>query len=237
MRADWMMSDKDFAEVWDAARLLTMTSPERGFALWRAVEHVARLTIPGAFVECGCWRGGSAIVMARAAQHFDIGDRPIFLFDTFDGMTEASDRDRDILGRNASDLLRATKDDREQADIWAHATLETVRDGLARNQVDLETLSFIIGDVRITLKSPQTGPISILRLDTDFYDSTLMELEMLYPLLVPGGILIIDDYGHWEGAKAAFEDYFSGDRARYRPFLNAVDYTGRVGVKLAEIPV
>src|SRR5437867_1862945 len=80
---------------------------------------------------------------------------------------------------------------------------------------------------------PQHAPerIALLRLDTDWYESTKHELEHLYPRLAPHGVLIIDDYGHWVGAKQAVDEYFATQKLK--PFLNRLDYTGRLVIKPA----
>lgn len=231
-QTSWMLEDAGFAAAYDAAKPFTMTSLERCFALWRAVEHISRDERPGNFVECGCWRGGSAIVMALAAQAFGLEDRNIFLFDTFAGMTEPGDQDVDVYGAKAADLLEAEKDNRAHSAMWAAASLEDVKANIQAAGLSLDRFTFVEGDVRQTCAKAKTSAIALLRLDTDFFDSTLAEFEALYPRLVEGGVLIIDDYGHWAGARAATEAYFDAmpNQAR-RPMLSAVDYTGHVGIK------
>jgi hypothetical protein len=71
--------------------------------------------------------------------------------------------------------------------------------------------------------------IAVLRLDTDFYESTRHELRHLYPRLVHGGVLIIDDYGHWAGARKAVDEYIAEEGIRL--LLNRIDYTGRIAIK------
>lgn len=231
MKRDWMMEEPGFSDAWEIAAPFTMTSPERGFALWSAVEHVAQDNRPGSLIECGCWRGGSAILIALAARQFGLADRPIFLFDTFEGMTKPSTKDTDILGRAAEDLLDETQDRRTSADIWAYASLDDVRRNFRSSGIDPDSITFVKGDVLKTLSETRTGTIALLRLDTDFYDSTRAEMEALYPRLCPGGVLLVDDYGHWRGARAAIDEYFEAEGAPRRPLLSAVDYTGRVGLK------
>ena len=87
-------------------------------------------------------------------------------------------------------------------------------------------MKFIKGDVRKTLLDENNLPdsISILRLDTDFYDSTLIELELLYPRLTPGGYLIVDDYGHWRGSRHAVNEYFGEEFVQTN--FKKLDYTG-----------
>jgi hypothetical protein len=88
---------------------------------------------------------------------------------------------------------------------------------------------FIKGKVEETIPGTLPKEISLLRLDTDWYESTLHNLVHLYPLLRKGGILILDDYGHWQGARKATDEYFA--RENIIPFLSRIDYTGRLYVK------
>lgn len=96
-------------------------------------------------------------------------------------------------------------------------------------------MRFVKGDVATTLRDETNLPslISVLRLDTDWHDSTLAELQTLYPRLSVGGSLLIDDFGYWDGARKAVEDYFATLPPRVRPLLHYTDYTGRMGVKIA----
>ena len=84
------------------------------------------------------------------------------------------------------------------------------------------------GDVLSTLAVPDNLPlkIAVLRLDTDWYESTRMELETLYPRLSVDGVIMIDDYGHWTGARRAVDEYFARGQ---RPLLQYTDATGRAG--------
>lgn len=209
---------------------LTMVSRERLYATALACRHVCAQRIEGEFVECGVWRGGNALVAASLFER-DGTHRAIRLFDTFAGMTEPGALDlRARDGRDAqidySANRKATHND------WCYASLADVR----KNFADLELLKpnvrFIEGDVVQSLRHEANLPeaIAVLRLDTDWYESTRAELEALYPRLAPGGVLILDDYGHWEGARKAVDEYF---RDRPRPLLQYTDYTGRMGVKLA----
>src|SRR5690606_24776929 len=93
----------------------------------------------------------------------------------------------------------------------------------------MERCHFVEGKVEDTIPATVPDRISLLRLDTDWYESTRHELEHLWPLLQPGGVLIIDDYGHFEGARKAVDEYFL-DRSD-APLLNRIDYTGRIAIK------
>lgn len=230
-KPNWMMEDEVFKAIWEAAAPFTMTSPERAYALYKSVRYVVESEIPGAFVECGAWRGGSAMIVALTLVRLGSMAREIYIFDTFDGMTAPSEKDVDLHGNSAAKLLDETADDRKKALIWAVCGLPDVQANMAKTAYPPERIRYIEGDVRLTAACTLTGPIALLRLDTDFHDSTLAELTHLYPKLVENGVLIIDDYGHWEGAKAAVDEYFGVPGNAARPMLWAADYTGRVGVR------
>ncbi|MBB4304255.1 hypothetical protein GGD81_003313 [Rhodobium orientis] len=229
--------DADFLPIWEMAKPHTMTSFERGHALFRACRYVVERQLPGAFVECGVWQGGSAMIAMLALQRLGAGDREFFLFDTFDGMTPPTTEDMDWQGHDAEDLLEKDSGNREQSLVWAMASIDVVRENIAKTGYNTGLVTFIEGDVSDTLPKTDTGAISILRLDTDFYRSTLDELVILYPRLTPQGVLIVDDYGHWQGARRAVDEYFSrsGDQfpdAPPPPLFHWIDYTGRMAVRL-----
>ncbi len=112
--------------------------------------------------------------------------------------------------------------------------MENVKNNCEKSNLDIKSFHFIKGDVCETLKDTKNIPkeIAILRLDTDWYESTKVELEVLYPKLSHKGVLIIDDYGHWEGARKAVDEYFSS--ASYKPLFNVTDYTGRSAIKIEQ---
>ena len=214
-----------YARCWDS----TMTSVERLYALYKAVEHVARNRIPGDLVECGVWRGGSVMMMALALQKFGDTGRRIHCFDTFEGMTEPGERDiRHQTGERAADIL-ATTARSEDATMWALAPLERVQQNMASTGYPAELVRYHKGKVEDTLPEAAPDGVALLRLDTDWYESTKHELVHLYPLLVQGGVLIVDDYGYWRGSRDATDEYFAA--ARQAPLLTRVDATARMGVK------
>jgi O-methyltransferase len=204
---------------------LTMVSRERLFATLMACRHVCDEGVEGDFVECGVWRGGNSLLAADVFRRLGPGRRT-HLFDTFAGMTPPGAADVDRSGP-AQERYRLSQ--RETHNEWCFASLEDVRANFQRR--GLETgVSFVQGDVIQSLRDSTNVPdkISVLRLDTDWFESTKIELEVLYPRLQIGGLLIVDDYGHWGGARKAVDEYFASVA---RPFLQYVDYTGRVGVK------
>ncbi len=207
----------------------TMTSTERQIALLDAVRHITTTGVPGCYVECGTWRGGSS--MAAALELIRIGDtsRDLFLYDTFEGMSPPTDADRTVYGHGARELLNGSKPTLG-VDLWCWSPLEDVRRNMESTGYPKEKIHLVKGKIEDTVPelAPQE-PIALLRLDTDWYESTKHELDHLYPLLSPGGIMIIDDYGHWQGARKAVDEWLSQQQPR--PFLHRIDYTGRLLVK------
>jgi O-methyltransferase len=155
-------------------------------------------------------------------------ERELYLYDTFAGMSEPSDRDVAFDGYDAQanwSRLKAQKD----SDVLAYADLNTVTANLGSTGYPLPQVRFVRGKVEDTIPGTIPESIAILRLDTDWYESTLHELEHLYPRLQAGGVLIIDDYGHWRGAHDAVDEYFTSHPPR--PLLQRLDYTGRMGLR------
>ena len=215
-------------ELIQSVRHLTMTSPERIFALCQAMEYVVRQSIPGDVVECGVWRGGSMVAAARTLIRLNATDRNLWLYDTFEGMTEPADDDVDWSGRPAGQLLQLA-DPADAESIWCRSPEEGVREVLTQTGYPTERLTFVRGPVEETLVRTVPQQIALLRLDTDWYESTRCELEHLFPRLAPGGVLIIDDYGHWQGCRKAVDEYLA--RHRIPLLLSRIDYTGRIGIK------
>lgn len=213
--------------VIDACRPLTMVSDARLWALISAVDYVVRAGVPGAFVEAGVWRGGCALAMAMALRDRGCLDREIWLYDTFDGMTAPTAQDVERHSRRtAADLLGARDASNH---YWAIAPRESVTTALASSGWPAESTHIVEGDVLQTLPGRAPERIALLRLDTDWYESTRWELECLYDRIEPGGVLIIDDYGHFEGARRAVDEFFA-QRGQV-VLMHRTDYTGRVILK------
>lgn len=204
----------------------TMTTPPRIYALVHAVEYVSARSIPGAFVECGVWRGGSMMAVALTLLRLGITNRDLYLFDTFSGMTAPTEEDVRHSGERAADLLA---DESPDADSWAIASLEDVREAVLGVGYPSERIHFVEGPVEDTLPANAPAEIALLRLDTDWYASTKHELVHLYPRLARGGVLILDDYGYWQGARRAVDEYLSEQNVPL--LLNRIDNTGRIALK------
>ncbi len=211
----------------------TMTGIPRLQALVDAVRHCVHREVPGAFAECGVWRGGSVLAMIGALQDLGVDNRDIYLFDTFDGMSEPTERDVSPIDPPALQTWHRAR--RGGARAWSELfdkrifSESSVRATLRSTGYPVERLHFVRGPVEETLPSKAPRSLSLLRLDTDWYESTRHELEHLYPLLRDGGVLIIDDYGHWDGCRQAVDEYFREQAAPL--LLHRIDYTGRIAVK------
>ncbi len=214
----------DEIDIIRAVRPWTMTSTERIYALIQAVRYVSTNAIAGAIVECGVWKGGSMAAIAFTLLRFQDVSRDLYLFDTFQGMSEPTSRDCDYSGKPASELLVE-----DPAFRCSEAPLENVKRVLQETGYPKERIHFVPGRVEDTIPAFAPDSISLLRLDTDWYESTKHELVHLFPRLSSSGPIIIDDYGHWRGARQACDEYFALNRVPL--LLNRIDYTGRMAVK------
>jgi O-methyltransferase len=225
-----MFSDREFVEVYNKVKDFTMTSPQRLYSLYKSVEYVSKSNIPGDFVECGVWRGGSAMAIALVLKRLGDNQRRIYLYDTYEGMSEPGSNDNDIFGNSAEKLLETEEKLNNQENVWCYSTLDDVKKNLFATGYPSENLEFIKGKVEETIPTHIPVQIALLRLDTDWYESTLHEMNHLYPLLSRNGVLIIDDYGHWQGARKAIDEYL--EKNKIGILLNRIDYTGRIAIKL-----
>jgi O-methyltransferase len=217
--------DESTIALWRQVQPYTMTTRERVFALRRSVEYIVANDIPGAFVECGVWKGGSSMAMARTLLELGRFDRTLYLFDTFEGMPPSAVEDRAFDGRTADAFLEEFN--RKQMLV---SSLEDVKRAMSSTGYESGKMVFVPGRVEDTIPASAPETIALLRLDTDWYQSTYHELTHLYPRLAVGGVLLIDDYGHWQGARKAVDQYISEHKLKL--LLCRIDYTGRICVKL-----
>tara|TARA_X000000950_G_scaffold288478_1_gene405456 strand:+ start:3302 stop:4042 length:741 start_codon:yes stop_codon:yes gene_type:complete len=205
----------------------TMTSPERIKCLIEGTKYVVKNKIEGSFVECGVWKGGSVMVSMLILKSLNTTNREFYLYDTFDGMSEPTEHDTDFSQNEAKELLKTNTKNKENK-IWCFSPLEDVKNNLSRTKYPEKNIHYIKGKVEETLKLNKPEKIALLRLDTDWYESTKFELENLFPKLEKGGVLIVDDYGYWRGSKKAVDDYFANEK---NIFFHRIDETGIMIIK------
>jgi O-methyltransferase len=218
-------------QIYRQSNLNLNGGPEAVTSLVRSVQYVIRNNVPGVFVECGVYMGGNIEVMIRALQTFGAYDRDIWLYDTFAGMPKPGTEDTN--GPDGVPLTNWSRfsnvADGDRGSDWMRAGTDIVQQRLAPLGYPQDHLYFVEGLVEETIPQHLPEQIAILRLDTDFYSSTKHELKHMYPRLVSGGILIIDDYGAFDGCRRAVDEYAAEHGMRW--FLNRIDAHVRLVVK------
>lgn len=229
LRAGLKDMDPNFLPIYESCRQYSMTSAERMYALYQAIHYIAKSDILGDIVECGVWRGGSMMVAAKTLMRLKQCDRKLYLYDTFEGLPKPQDEiDVDMWDQRAIDGW-LPKRDSDTSSSWARADLEEVRVNLLATGYPPENIVFVKGMVEDTIPSQIPESIALLRLDTDWYQSTKHEMNHLFPLLEQNGIVIFDDYGHFKGARKAVDEYIAEHKLPI--LLNRIDYSGRMAIK------
>lgn len=208
------VSPQEFSRYYRLVRGHTMCSNSRLRNLYRSTRYVIETNVEGDLVECGCARGGSAAMVALTQKSLGCR-RPIWLFDTFEGLPAPS----------------ANDPDREIADIYTGTCVGSV-EAVQRFFDSLgigPNLHLIKGLFQDTLPKRRPERIALLHIDGDWYDSVKTCLESLFDLLSPGGIIQFDDYGYWQGARKAVDEFLSARGIR-SPLMR-IDYSGRYIVK------
>ena len=184
----------------------TMTSGQRITQTIRAVRDLDANNITGDIVECGVWKGGQ-IISAWLANNKT--NRNFWLYDTFEGMTQPTVHDHKINELGAVTHARFSRKAKHGFDQWSRAEIGEVSTNVFK-YIPPHQCNFIKGPVEQTLLDNNNLPknIALLRLDTDWYESTLQELLTLWPLLNVGGYMVLDDYNSWRGSQKAFHEVF-----------------------------
>ena len=221
--------EPDFLALYERCKPFTMTSLERLYSLHKCAEYIAAAGIAGDLAECGVWRGGSCMLMALGLIRAGDTGRHIYMYDTFEGHPRPDpDKDVDLWGNRGIDEWRRQEEAGTLGE-WGVASLAEVRGNLLSTGYPAERLIFVQGMVETTVPGNTPENLALLRLDTDWYESTRVALQHLYPKLAEGGVLIIDDYGHYRGQRQAVDEYFA--EIGEKPLLHRIDYSCRVMVK------
>ena len=182
----------------------SLTPLVRRWNLIKSLHYINQNKLEGDIVECGIWRGGN-LFLAKKIQdlYYKNIKRTFYGYDTFEGMPEPSVYDGEKIVQIYKNFLK-------KGERWTEASLDDVENSIKKLFLSLDDFNLVKGKVEDTIINKKNLPskISLLRLDTDFYESTKVELEILYPLLVQKGVLIIDDYGDFIGCRKAVDDYF-----------------------------
>ncbi len=218
-------------EIIKSVKDYTLTIARRIKALINSVHYIVDNKIEGSIVECGVWKGGSIMAAAKTLMSLNNFDRNLYLFDTFEGMTDPTDFDISVRNEKAFEVMQKAKVKGDELTL-SIVSLDQVKKAVFSTGYPKEKFHLIKGKVEDTLQKQAPQKISLLRLDTDWYESTKNELIYLFPRLAKGGVLIIDDYGYWTGSKKAVDEYFNEKNI---PFLiNRIDSSGRIGVKITD---
>ncbi len=204
----------------------TLTDRERIIGLTRAVRYIEQAGIPGDIVECGVWKGGSMMAVARTLLNLGSTERQLYLFDTFEGMTAPTDLDTSQEYGNAKEIWNRRK---SEGTSWVRSPLDEVKRNMASVGYPEEHTVYIQGRVEDTLPAAAPESIAILRLDTDWYESTRHEMIHLFPRLQEGGVLILDDYFTWQGSRIAVDEYL--EEQGIRIFLAPLSRGASISVK------
>jgi hypothetical protein len=204
---------QDAKDLFERVRNYTMTTPERVAALADAVRYLVVNKVPGAMVECGVWRGGSMMAVAHTLMAMGVDDRDLYLFDTFEGMPTPGEQDFDIDGVSAFErqagYRRAIDTGGELPTTLQLLPMEEVRELMVATGYPAHRIHLVQGLVEDTIPAQAPECVALLRLDTDYYSSTRHEFEHLYPRVPAGGVVIVDDYAKWQGAKLATDEYLA----------------------------
>ncbi|MFI5134368.1 MAG: TylF/MycF/NovP-related O-methyltransferase [Chitinophagales bacterium] len=218
--------DEQFWDIYWRAKDFSLTTIERMYALYQATNYVVANNIEGAIVECGVWKGGSVMISAATLKMLN-AQREIYLYDTFEGMSEPTEKD--VTFRDESAYKNWDKIKSSNSIILCYSTLDEVKKNVLSSGYSSEKFHFIKGKVEDTIPLNIPDNISILRLDTDWYASTYHELKHLFSRVVKNGVIIIDDYGYWKGAREAVDQFFK--EINLKPLLHRIDHTGRIIIK------
>ena len=199
---------EEFLALNSFIRPYTMLYWERLLSIYDSTQYICKNEVPGDIVECGVWKGGCAMLMAQILHRLGDESRHLYLYDTFAGMSEPTDRDVAVAGpvkpRDKHALLQ-----RDGYNKWCFAPVGEVESNLARTEFPTARVHLVKGKVEETIPTTMPERVALIHLDTDWYESTKHELRHLFPRLAKGGVLVVDDYGDWQGARTAVDEYLA----------------------------
>jgi hypothetical protein len=181
-----------------------------------AIPYCEKHKINGSYVECGVMAGSHPVIACNVILNNNFSIRDIYMYDTYEGLTEPGEydysTDNPIYHMNREQVLQMWNSYKMSEDTngWCYCSLEDVKNNVYKTNYPKDKLHFIKGDVMETLAQEENIPeeISVLRLDTDWYESSKFELQKLYHKVVKGGVIILDDYFHWDGQRRATDEFF-----------------------------
>ncbi len=200
------------------------------YAVINSVRYIVNCGIPGDVVECGVWKGGSMMAAAKTLLTLNDTQRELYLFDTFAGMTAPSEKDKSAFGKLTPQAEYRKLLAPDGTSQWCRSSIEETRRNILSVGYPESKIHLVKGPVEETIPAQSPAKIALLRLDTDFYESSKHEMIHLFPLLAKGGVLLLDDYGHWEGQRRAVDEYIREHKISL--FLSRLDYTGRAAIKI-----
>lgn len=196
-----------------------------------AIKYILNANIEGVLVECGVYNGHIEEIWINELMKNN-AIRDIYMYDTFGGCTEPSEYDYTcenavLYQMNNQELMDTWKSTiiNDKINEMCYIPIQQVKNRLNSTGYPQCHLHYIIGDVMETLQDKSTIPekIAILRLDTDWYESSKYELEQMYDNVVKGGVIIFDDYFHWNGQRKATDEFFKSKNLDY-DIVNLGDY-------------
>lgn len=210
------VDDAEFQELFHAIRPYTMLSEARLYSLFLLTKRVCLENIPGNFVECGVAAGGSTALMAAVIKRYTNQLRYLYAFDSFEGMPSPTEADKckgipaDVTGWGTGTCAAP------------EASTHEICSKLGVSDI-VKTVKGYFQDTLPNMRNA-IGAIALLHMDSDWYESTQTILHNLYDQVVKGGLIQVDDYGHWEGCRQAIHEFESSRQTNFH--LNSIDYSG-----------
>ncbi|HNV24744.1 MAG: TylF/MycF/NovP-related O-methyltransferase [Nitrospira sp.] len=173
----------------------------RMYSLQQMAESAARKNIDGEFAECGCWKGHSAYIISTILARHGFS-KSFHIFDSFEGGLS------DKTSEDVSDYARQTKEEAEFEKNWFSSTIDDLKKAL----IGFDFIEIYKGWIPDRFPEVESKKFAFVHVDVDLYQPTLDSLKFFYPRLLPGGVIVVDDYGYsvFPGAKRAVDEFLRG---------------------------